>query len=83
MNSDGFSRLAGVIGQRAKDEMASPPVMELGYIQSDFSLKTDFFDRSIPSGEYLQCGGVTINQGSRVLVAWIGSDPIIIDVVVT
>lgn len=55
MTSRGMERLAQTIRGAIARQTAVPPVMELGVIQPDMSLKVDRFSRPIPAGDYLVC----------------------------
>lgn len=81
----GVNKLAQVIAERIARQTQRPDALELGTIQSDMSLKLDRFAIPIPKGEYLVCQRLTFTPGNRVLVAWVnnGTDPVIIDVVVS
>ena len=97
--SPGVNRLARVINDRIHDYMDSQDLAaEFGRIGDDMSLVTDSFPRSIPKGSYflLQSisgkevpveGGTAVmprlSAGSRVLVVWVGSKPVVLDVVVS
>lgn len=83
-SSPGTNKLARVLSNRMKKESESPMVLEFGAIKSNNSLSTDSFPVSIPAGEYLVLENVskdTIKSGDRVLVAWVGNDAVVIDVV--
>ena len=87
-NSPGVSRLAGVVKKIAKGTTAIELALDLGEIQSDGSLLTDDFPLPIPKSEYQvgRCLGHDdhkLKKGARVLVAWVGSDAVVIDVVVS
>ena len=120
--SPGTSRLARVISNRVKNEMAAPLSIDFGRIQANGSLLTDTFPVPIPKGEYSVCRHLTLGQegsdlaqvsggehshndgteggghthvmpvpekmrsiapGDRVLVAWVQSEAVVVDIVVS
>jgi hypothetical protein len=95
-NSPGLSRLAsafrGIAG--GKNEMT----LDFGKISNNGSLTTNNFPVPIPRGSYHVCKHLLpysikvsnttyqttrgLQHGDRVLVAWVGGDAVVIDVVV-
>lgn len=73
------------------------PTLELGTINGNMALQVDSLGNSIPKGEYMVALRLTLRQidasvsppgalrglkaGDRVLVAWAGNEPVVIDVV--
>lgn len=60
--------------------------VELGVINSDFSITPDSLGEPIPKGEYmidvrLLAEASSIQSGSRVLIAWCGREPVVVAVV--
>lgn len=53
MTSRGMERLAQTIRGAIARQTAAPPVLELGTIQADLSLRVDRFPIPIPAGDYL------------------------------
>lgn len=83
-SNPGTNKLARVLSGRIKKESESPVLLEFGVIQNNNSLTTDSFPVSIPQGDYFVLENVSkdvIKAGDRVLVAWIGDDAVVIDVV--
>ena len=83
-SNPGTNKLARVLAKRMKKEGEIPVFLEFGAIKNNNSLSTDSFPVSIPKGEYLVLENVSkdvINPGDRVLVAWVGNDAVVIDVV--
>ncbi len=120
---DGVNQLANAIQERVQDMNNTPPVLDFGTIQSDFSLLTNKFPLPIPQSDYLVCRSVAIGKpddilyktrdteprskvdyggvpntthfhdvlignkirqlkpGDRVLVAWVGDDPCVVDLI--
>ncbi|MCI8414911.1 MAG: hypothetical protein HFF00_04700 [Ruminiclostridium sp.] len=76
--------LAGFI--RESQKAGSSPPLELGTLNADGSLSVDSLSRSIPKGEYMvgrHLQGDTGNIPRRVLIAWVGVEPIVVDIVVS
>lgn len=83
-SNPGTNKLARVLSGRMKKENESPVLLEFGVIQNNNSLTTDSFPVSIPAGDYFVLKNVSkgaIKSGDRVLVAWVGDDAVVIDVV--
>jgi len=66
----------------------SPPLLDFGTIQPDMSLVTNMFPVSIPQRDYMVCRSATwdeiddaLQPGDRVLVAWVGNDACVIDLI--
>lgn len=120
---DGVNRLANTIQERVQNMNATPPVLDFGTIQGDFSLLTNTFPLPIPQSDYMVCRSVAIGKpddvlyktrdteprndvdysgipntthfhdvligekirqlqpGDRVLVAWVGDDPCVVDLI--
>ena len=73
------------------------PNLELGTINGNMALQVDSLGNAIPKGEYMVALRLTLKQitasvsppgalrglqaGDRVLVAWAGNEPVVIDVV--
>lgn len=106
----GANALARVLTGRMQKENRTPPVLDFGNIEADYSLKTNTFPVPIPKSDYTVCrhiGGLTIETeggrhsghetgtgvhdhkipipviepGDRVLVAWVQSEAVVIDVI--
>lgn len=60
MSNRGVDRLAQTIRGAIARQTAVPPVMELGTIQPDLSLRLDRFPIPIPVGDYLVCRHLTL-----------------------
>lgn len=85
MGNNGFNHLARVISQRIKREGDSPLFLDFGEIKKNGCLATDSFPELIPKGEYsilqrLALGGDP-EAGDRVLVAWVGEEAVVMDIV--
>ena len=61
----------------------SKTVMELGNINSAMALVPDHSPGPIPEGEYTVCRNAasSIKKDARVLVAWCGGEPVVVDAV--
>ena len=83
--NEGTNKLANVLSKRIKREGKSPLVLDFGEIQSNGSLITNTFQVAIPKGEYSICRHVDISDNvvPRVLVAWVESEAVIIDMIVS
>ena len=67
INNEGYNRLARVFQGRMKSVAAAPPSLEIGQIQSDYSLLTNKFPRPIPQADYLVCRQLTLGKKDDVL----------------
>lgn len=76
---EGISRLASTLQSRMQGISDKPPALELGTIGADGSLNTDGFPLPIPRNDYLVCASCALESGSRVLVAWVGNDAVVMD----
>lgn len=79
--SPGISRLAAVIDSRVRQGGEAPLALDFGEIQKDLSLVSNTFPVPVPKGDYSVLGHLapeTISPGSRVLVAWVQSDAVVI-----
>lgn len=77
----GIARLASVLSARMKQEFDAPLPLDFGEIQQDGSLITNTFPVPVPRGDYSILGHLMpegVCPGSRVLVAWVQSDAVII-----
>lgn len=89
MSNLGASRLARVLVNVADEAVSRGRIeyLELGRIEADRSLRPDHLSVSIPRTGYLVSRRVypQLIPGDRVLIGWVnrGSDPIVIDVVVS
>ena len=90
----GTAKLAQVLDKRTSQKTKSPLTLDFGEIQANGSLKTNTFPVPIPKGDYTICrlaAGVPLHShsvtipavkaGDRVLVAWIQSEAVVIDVI--
>lgn len=107
---NGVNKLANTIQERMRDMNDTPPVLDFGTIQGDFSLLTNTFPLPIPQSDYMVCRSVALGKaddiitktkiaavhthdvftgenlrwlkpGDRVLVAWVGDDPCVVDLI--
>lgn len=89
MSNVGASRLARILVNVANEAVGRGRLehLELGRIEADRSLRPDHLSVAIPPTAYLVSRRVypQLTPGDRVLIGWVnrGSDPIVIDVVVT
>ena len=81
----GVNRLARILQSRMGEHQkaSSSLPLEFGQVRADGSLITNTFPIAIPQGDYLVCKSTAaeVVAGARVLVAWIGSDAVIIDLI--
>ena len=97
-NHAGANKLARTLSNRMKNESKSSLVLDFGSINSDYSLTTNTFPVKIPKKDYTVCrhisgmslgtsggshGGHEYGAGDRVLVAWIQSEAVVVDVIVS
>ena len=81
-NNEGINMLARVMQERMHRIASAPAPMDFGEIQSDYSLLTNQFPIPIPNNDYMVCAkALKIKPGDHVLVVWVGSDPVIIDMI--
>lgn len=96
-NSPGISRLTRAIKQLTGDSQGGQ-ALDFGVIQQNGSLLTNTFPVPIPRGEYHVCRQLRrfcaqykndyfvtnepLNKGDRVLVAWVGNEAVVIDVII-
>ena len=81
-NTPGVSRLAAAFQRLSEKGNNGEPVIDFGGIEPNGSLLTNSFPVPIPKSDYQTCKGRTLKPGDRVLVAWVGTDAIVIDVIV-
>lgn len=97
-NSPGINRLARAIRQVTGAGEQGEQQLDFGVIQANGSLLTNSFPVPIPIGEYHICRtaqtftikvgdayhttNAPIRRGDRVLVAWVGSEAVVIDVII-
>lgn len=84
-----MSQLAKVLDGRIREWAKPETIVDFGTIQSDGSLLCDDFGPPIPTGEYQICRTLSIKndyidmkirKGDRVLMVWIDSEPVVVDV---
>lgn len=77
-----IQKLGNQLAERMKRTAgaAVPVFAELGTINTNLSLTTDGLSTPIPASDYMTPSGVTLTAGDRVLVIWIGSNPVIANV---
>ena len=78
---DGFSLLAKVLDSRSREHGDTPSDLDFGTIKSDYSLKCDNFPEMIAPGDYTICRSTKADEGSRVLLVWVGDEPVVIDII--
>ena len=84
MGNEGINKLAAVFQNRMHGMTDKPEVLDFGVIQGDMSLLTNRFPRPIPQTDYMVCRQLTlisVKPGDRVLVAWVGDDACVVDIV--
>lgn len=77
--NSGINHLAQVLSRRMQQQIPSDLVLDFGQINGDMSLSTNTFPVKIPQGDYVVCMSAQLSVGSRVLVAWVQSDAVVID----
>lgn len=97
-NSPGINRLARAIRQVTGAGEQAEQQLDFGVIQQNGSLLTNSFPVPIPRTEYHVCRHLMayfgtygdysmatnspLRKGDRVLVAWVGSEAVVIDVII-
>lgn len=83
-----LTALAELLSERIQTALkaGNSILLELGRMQNDFSLTADSLKDSIPKGDYLLSLSLTesprnIKPGDRVLVAWVGGQPIVTNII--
>ncbi len=85
--NEGISKLASVLQSRMHETGKKPQTIDFGKIQGNMSLVTNLFPQPIPKGDYMVCRQLTLEvtgklkPGDRVLVAWVGDDACVIDII--
>lgn len=70
LNLDGVNRLGRVLQSQIYKTMQSPPVLDFGIIQEDYSLLTNSFPAAIPLDGYLVCRSVSYNPAKPLTMTW-------------
>ena len=85
---EGIANLAAVFHEhnsRVTEAMTRSLRLDFGEIQENYHLKLDTFDKMIPKDAWSVCRRCTqgnpIRPGQRVLAAWVGNEPVVIDAV--
>lgn len=66
-NNEGVNMLARVLQKRMQNTMQTPPVLDFGVIQGDYSLLTNQYPIPIPKTDYLVCRQLTLGKKDDVL----------------
>lgn len=75
----GINELAKVIDRRMREHSGLPPAMDFGTVKKNGSLRTDSFPKTIAKGDYSLLEGFEYGgQDTRVLVAWVGNEAVVI-----
>lgn len=82
----GTNKLANVLRRRMQRESATSLILDFGEIGADGSLTTNTFPVPIPRGDYSVLrqyadADEEAKPGERVLVAWVQSEAVVIDIV--
>lgn len=67
INNDGYNLLARTLQGRFKRMSQTPPPLEFGTIQDDYSLLTNKFPIPIPKTDYFVCRQLTIGKTDDIL----------------
>lgn len=65
----GTVKLTNAISNLINRQTKSPPVLDFGVIQGNFSLLTDTFSVPIPKGDYSVCRSLTIGKTGNKLTS--------------
>lgn len=66
-SNQGMNQLAGILQQRSRAVSETPSVVDVGTIQSDWSLLTNKFPIGIPKNDYLVCRSLVFGKSNEVL----------------
>lgn len=66
-SNQGMNQLAGILQQRSRAVSETPSVVDVGTIQSDWSLLTNKFPIAIPKNDYLLCRSLVMGKSNEVL----------------
>lgn len=76
---DGISKLAKVIDRRMNQQSESPLVLDFGTVKKNGSLTTNTFPKTIAKSDYMTLDGFKHDgEDTRVLVAWVEDDAVVI-----
>lgn len=78
--NEGYSRLARVLDKKVEEAIPLDS-LDLGVMEAGQVLQLDRYASPLPPGSYLSCVSI-LEPGQRVLAAWVGKTPVIINVVV-
>lgn len=79
----GISKLAMTISERISNQTDTTPTLDFGTIKKNGSLITNNFPVTIAKGDYSVLRECSVDGGSKVLVAWVGSEAVVIGVLDT
>ena len=89
--NEGINLLARTLQGRMKSlDDLNPPVVDFATIQPNFSMLADSFPVEIPQSDWFICRSLVLTgeeqprkvaPGDRVLVAWVGTHPCVIDII--
>ena len=81
--SSNIQRLGETLAARmSKTAKATAGIaVELATINDNMSMTPDSLQVAIPEGEYMHIQGDQLQAGDRVLLAWCGSEPVVIGAV--
>ena len=80
-DSDGFAFLARVLDERSAKHSDKPSDIDFGTIKGGYALKCDNFPETLSAEDYTICRKTGADIGSRVLVLWMGNEPVVVDVI--
>lgn len=87
-NNEGINMLARVMQERMRKVSHTPDPVDFGEIQGDYSILANQFPVPIPQSDYFVCRYLTLlakeqqpKPGDHVLIAWVGADPVVVDVI--
>lgn len=68
-NNEGVNMLARVLQKQMSQTAETPPILDFGVIQGDYSLLTNNYPIPIPQTDYLVCRQLTLGKKDDVLTS--------------
>lgn len=74
----GVNNLALILSERMKEAGKTDSVVDFGTIGNSGHLTTDRLQVMMEQDDYSRLDGITLEKGDRVLVIWIGTEPVVV-----